>query len=201
MDECTDRSTHVARILFKEFSDGDRRKIIAQSNDSATGGGARDLRFGSFDSVFPVVEKMFPTQTRQSRKRNGIVQEISLFKGVFYWRGTTGATESKDVFFEPPTDARATEGRITRVHEYGCFDLDRLPSTNASSRLLVMLIQLMDGTVWPYYVDEASIRTPGLWNPIVAAKVIACLDARRPEGVAAIGSYDFTNGATYCNGK
>ena len=36
----------VARILYREITEGDLRKVLAKSNDSDTGGGARDLRFG-----------------------------------------------------------------------------------------------------------------------------------------------------------
>jgi hypothetical protein len=37
--------TAAARILYKEIVEGDLRKFRAESNDAATGGGARDLRF------------------------------------------------------------------------------------------------------------------------------------------------------------
>ncbi|WP_264802920.1 hypothetical protein, partial [Acetobacter fabarum] len=65
-------ASHVARILYKEIVAGDLRKILAQSNDSDTGGGARDFRFGSFKTLLPVIRQMFPKKVKENRKRDGI---------------------------------------------------------------------------------------------------------------------------------
>lgn len=111
-------SAQIARILYKEIVPGDLRKILAQSNDSDTGGGARDFRFGSYKTLLPVIEQMFPHKVKENRKRDGVVEEIDVFKGEFYWRNESGQVERKDSFFEPPTDVRPSEGRIARVHEY-----------------------------------------------------------------------------------
>lgn len=113
---------HVARILYKEIVPGDLRKILAQSNDSDTGGGARDFRFGSFKQLLPVITEMFPKKAKENRKRDGVVEEIDVFQGEFFWHDVSGQVMRKDSFFETPTDVRPSEGRIARVHEYGCFD-------------------------------------------------------------------------------
>ncbi len=192
---------HVARILYKEIVAGDLRKILAQSNDSDTGGGARDFRFGSFKTLLPVITQMFPKKAKENRKRNGVVEEIDVFQGEFFWHDAKGQVVRKDSFFEPPTDVRPAEGRIARVHEYGCFDTSRVPKGGEVNRVLLLLIQLNDGSVWPHYAEEKTLRIKGKWDAVVAAELLACLDAKRAANRAAIGYRDFTNASRYCNGK
>ena len=192
---------HVARILYKEIVAGDLRKILAQSNDSDTGGGARDFRFGSFETLLPVIQQMFPQKVKENRKRDGGVEQIDVFKGKFYWQNSKGQVENKESFFEPPTDVRPSEGRIARVHEYGCFSTSLVPKNGEGNRVLLLLIQLNDGSVWPYYAEEQTLRIKDKWDPVVAKELIDCLDAMRPAKRAVIGFRDFTNSNRYCNGK
>ena len=190
---------NVARILYKELVEGDLRKLRAESNDADTGGGARDFRFGSYRTLLPVIKAMFPRTAQEDRKRNGVVAQIDVFKGTFYWKSATGV-ESKEAVFEPPTDARPSEGRIARVHEYPCFDASNV-KIGVGNRVLLLLIQLDDGTVWPHYAEEKSLRTPNAWHPVVARELLDCLDAKRPANQVVIGYRDFTNAGRYCNGK
>lgn len=190
---------NVARILYKELVEGDLRKLRAESNDADTGGGARDFRFGSYRTLLPVIKAMFPRTAQEDRKRNGVVTQIDVFKGTFYWKSATGV-ESKEAVFEPPTDARPSEGRIARVHEYPCFDASNV-KIGVGNRVLLLLIQLDDGTVWPHYAEEKSLRTPNAWHPVVARELLDCLDAKRPANQVVIGYRDFTNAGRYCNGK
>jgi hypothetical protein len=192
----------VARILYKEIVAGDLRKIEAQSNDSDTGGGARDFRFGSYDKLLPVIRLMFPGVVQEKRKRGNSTKSIDIFKGEFHWQHSPSAPpQSKVSYFEPPTDVRQSEGRIVRVHEYSCFDTSRIPKLRANDRVLLLLVQRFDGTVWPHFAEESSIRTPGVWDATVAAELIKCLDARRAAGRAVIGFRDFAARLRYCNGK
>jgi hypothetical protein len=193
---------NVERILYKEIVEGDLLKIRATSNKSQTGGGARDFRFGSYNKLLLVINKMFPTLTQESRKRGGINSQIYVFKGVFSWRDSTGGPIiTKDSFFEPPTSARPSEGRIVRVHDYGCFNTAKIPKGGVGNRVLLLFIQLADGSVWPYFAEEATIRTPGCWDANVAAELIKCLDAKRGVNQVVIGYRDFTSAMSYCNGK
>lgn len=190
----------VARFLYKEIVEGDLRKIEARSNISDTGGGARDFRFGSYDQLFPVIRQMFPAVVKENRKRGGVTKQIDIFEGVFYWQDTAGGpVSSRPSFFEPPTDVRPSEGRIVRVHEYPCFDTRRIPRGGVGNRVLLLLIQRVDGTVWPHFAEESSLRTPGAWDPTVANEILRCLDARRAEGRAVIGFVDFISHRNYCN--
>ena len=191
----------VARILYKEIVPGDLRKILAQSNDSNTGGGARDFRFGSYGTLLPVIKQMFPKKAKENRKRNGTVVQIDVFQGEFCWKKGNGQIVRKNSFFEPPTDVRPSEGRIARVHEYGCFDTSLVPSGGKGNRVLLLLIQLNDGSVWPHYAEEKTLRVKGAWDPVVAQELLECIDAKRPSNRAVIGYTDFTNSGRYCNGK
>ena len=191
----------VARILYKEIVEGDLRKIEALSNDSDTGGGARDFRFGSYKTLVPVIQQMFPHTVKEPRRRGGQTVQIDVFKGEFFWNNNAGQVVRKDSFFEPPTDVRPSEGRIARVHEYPCFDTSRVPKGGAGNRVLLLLIQLYDGSVWPYYAEEQSLRVKGNWDPVVAKELLDCLDATRPVNQAVIGFRDFANASRYCNGK
>jgi hypothetical protein len=192
----------VARILYKEIFEGDLRKIEAKSNDSDTGGGARDFRFGSFDRLLPVIKKMFPQTVKENRVRDRKSVQIDVFKGTFYWQEKPDApVKSKTSYFEPPTTVRPTEGRIVRVHEYGCFDVSRVPKFGVGNRVLLLLVQRDDDSVWPHYAEERSLRTPNAWDHTVATEILRCLDARRSDNTAVIGFRDFQSNLSYCNGK
>lgn len=193
-------SGQVDRILYKELVEGDLRKLQARSNDADTGGGARDFRFGSYDTLLPVIKQMFPQTVKESRRRGGRPVQIDVFKGSFSWHDANKNLQRKEAYFEPPTDVRPSEGRITRVHEYPCFDASHV-KIGVGNRILLLLIQLSDGSVWPYYAEEKSLRTPGLWDSVVAKELLDCLDAERPANQAVIGYRDFTNADRYCNGK
>lgn len=190
----------VARILYKELVEGDLRKLQAKSNDSDTGGGARDFRFRSFNRLLPVIRHLFPQIEKLQRRRDNMPVMVDIYKGTFYWYDAAGNVQTKDGYMEPPTSARPGEGRIPRIHEYSCFDASGL-KIGVGNRVLLLLIQLMDGSVWPYYAEERTLRIAGKWDPVVAKELLSCLDAERPENLAVLGFRDFTTSDRFCNGK
>lgn len=194
-------SGQVARILYKEIVAGDLRKIHAESNFADTGGGARDFRFGSYPNIAPIVDKMFPYKVQELRRRGGMNVLTTIYKGIFCWKDMHGNTLSQESIFEPPTDARPLEGRIAKVHEQPSLATSLMPQASEYNRVFLLLIQLIDGTVWPYYAEERTLRQVGLWDPDVAARMLECIDARRPRANAVIGYFDFTNFTRYCNGS
>ncbi|WP_122325713.1 hypothetical protein [Pseudomonas savastanoi] len=191
----------VARILYKEIVAGDVRKIHAESNYADTGGGARDFRFGSYPNIAQIVMQMFPNQVIENRRRNGVLVPTVIYSGKFHWRDWNGNVYSADSFFEPPTDARPAEGRITRVHEQPCLSTSNMPVPTEMNGVFLLLIQLGDGTVWPYYAEERTLRATGVWDPQVSERMLQCIDARRRADQAVIGFFDFNNGGSYCNGR
>lgn len=198
MTNQTDRK--IARILYKEIVEGDLLKLEAKSNKANTGGGARDFRFGSYSALLPIIKQMFPQTVKEGRNRDRKNVMIDVFKGFFSWEDSLGNVQRKEVYFEPPTDARPSEGRIVRVHEYPCLDTSNV-KIGEDNRVLLLLIQLYDGSIWPRYAEEISLRKPGIWDPVVAKELLRCLDAVRRANQVAIGYLDFTNGDRYCNGK
>lgn len=191
----------VIRILYKEVKDGDRKKVKAESNTTKSGGGARDFRLGSYKKIRMYIEKIFTEKTQVKRKRDGKHVYIDALKGTLYWEDNEGVIKQHDVIFEIPTDARGAEGRIARIHQIECFDTDLIPEDGPGNRVFLLFIQLADGSVWPYYTDEKSLRTPGEWDEDVARELLSCIDAIRPENYAIVGYIDITNGDRYCNGK
>lgn len=187
----------VARILYKEILPGDLRKIHAQSNDSQTGGGARDFRFGNFSQLLPVVKQMFPTPVKQRRKRANQTTTLTIFQGTYHSYDANKVVV-EDSFFEPPTTARPSEGRIVRVHQSLCFDVSRIPKGGANNRVLLLLIQNSLGEVWPCFAEENSLKQPGQWDPVVANNLLQCINMKRNKGRAVIGFYDFVTKAHYC---
>jgi hypothetical protein len=182
----------IARIVFRQILDGDRRKFIAQSNDSDTGGGARDLRFRAWQTMEGTLRKLFPGSRTEKRKR-GLKTSLEVFTGRFHWM-KNGKVKSREALLEPPTDARANEGRITRVHEYECFTIS--DPEEGSGRLLAIFVQKSDGTVWPFVITERSLEHDN-WNPAIAEFLLSALNASRPERQAAYGFYDFEAGIKF----
>lgn len=186
-------SRRVARILYKEIVEGDRRKADAESNDSASGGGARDFRF-PYEAVLPAVELIFPTKATRRGK--------TVHQGTFSWHepGSTQAV-SRPAEFMSPTKSRPSEGWISQVPKFSCFDTDRIPPGGVGNRVLLLLVQLYDQSVWPHFAEESTLRVEGAWDALVAEELLKCLDAKRPANRAVIGYIDFANTRRFCNGK
>jgi len=193
-------SQSVVRILYKELMPGDLRKIQANSNDSPTGGGARDFRFGAYKKLAPAIKKMFPQVILEKRKRGDEDVELEVFEGVFSWLDKDGNVVEKSSFFELPTDARPSEGRIVRVPEYECFDPSNIPKGSAGNKIILLFIQTDDGRVWPYFAEEKSLRS-GQWDPRVQKALVDCIEKDRAGNKAVIGYYDLLTQECYCNGK
>lgn len=194
----------IARVLYKEIRDGDRKKFIARSNDEpAEGGGARDLRFSGLQELRPVIEAMFPTPELVERKRSGTA-DVFRHKGVLRWEEQTvaGAWEVKSevVYVEPPQDKRPNEWRIARVHSYSVFRQAKIPLEQEGNRVMLLLIQLKDGSIWPQFTTEQSLRQDK-WDSRVKNPIVSCLDAKRHPGYAVVGFVDLENKPGYCNGR
>lgn len=192
----------IARVLWKEILPGDRRKFLAQSNNEPqTGGGARDLRFGGGSLIEPVVLAMFPKAVSVTRRRKGLPINLTRYEGRFYWKpagpASSGAISSEAAFIEPPTTARPSEWRLTRVHTYGVFQAE-LPPEAPEDRVLLLLIQLNNGEIWPRFTTESSLRTSA-WSQKFRTHVLQCLEQPRPSGQAAFGYLELATMTNYCH--
>lgn len=185
-----------ALVIYKEFVDGDRRKLLAESNDSKTGGGARDLRFPvkPFDSV---LRRIF---TQDATGRGG----QSIRTGEVIYLDSTDRPHKTQLEYWPPTVSRKTESRISKIHKSPALG-NQLPRTD-SGRVFVLLIQFSDGAVRCLYAYEDQLRDPKIWARELSSAVLGCLASASDKNskrtktlVSAMGYYDFDNGTGYCH--
>jgi len=174
----------ITRIVYKKIVPGDLRKFQATSNDSPTGGGARDLRFSPFSRFGPVFRRLFSLNTD-----NGI------YSGEFH-SFEDGIEIIRPVHFYGPTSARPLEGRIANVDK--CLPLHNIPPS--SETVILLIIQQDDGTVWPHFTTHSSLSSDD-WDPRVANVILNCFVADRRHGVSMVGFVDFETKEAYCNGK
>lgn len=172
------------------------RKLLAESNDSGTGGGARDLRFPArgFDAV---LRRMFTTD---AVGKNG--REIRV--GNFMYRDASGSLQTTQLDYWPPTRSRKTECRIARIHASPALG-GQLPRTD-KGRIFVLLTQFSNSAVRCDYAYESDLRAPNVWAHEVSSAVLGCLASacmknatRKASLVPAAGYYDFTTGTGYCH--
>ena len=151
--------TEVARVLFLILAEGDRRKMAAISNDSPTGGGARDLRFRPESEFLPFFGRMLPEVViERSHSR-----EIETYVGNVRWEAA-GKRKSRQMRVWPATKARPNECRISRINQFGFSDLVKEDPGGGES--IFMLIQQRNGVVRVYFTTETSLRLDD-WNSII----------------------------------
>lgn len=185
----------VVFVVFKEIVGGDLRKFRALSNDSPTGGGARDLRFRPFTVFDEGFARLFPDSRTARRRRGGAPVEVQIRVGRFWWKEADGHVHSKEAIWEPPTDVRANEGRLAVVHTYP--PLRRLPPSS-EGRIVLMLAKRSDNSVWPHFATESELRA-GLWSQELSTAILRCLDKRRRSGNVARGYVDFASDSGFCD--
>lgn len=183
------------RLLFKSVEDGDLRKLEAKSNDSKTGGGARDLRM-PHKAVARVVPKMFPKVVKETRRRDEQRQLIDVRKAQLVYTGSDGKEHEIQVSYEPPTSARPSEGRITRIHEIPPLAKQYLPKPTAGRRLF-LFIEHDDGKLRARYTSDSDLTNPPpgspKWNNLAKETILKALRVA-PPGKSACGWVDFTTG-------
>lgn len=171
---------NVKLIIYKKIVPGDLRKFTATSNDTQSGGGARDLRFSPADEFMRAFEKMFPNASGGKRT------------GYFSWNGIPETY----VEIHQPTDARPNEVRIATVHK--CFPAQVIP-TDATDCILI-LVQDNLGKVWPYFTSENSLRNDN-WHPEIKRGILNGLGASRASRTTPMGYIDLETGVQYTNGR
>lgn len=181
------------RALFKIVLPGDLRKIDAESNDAPSGGGARDIRF-SHNRFEPVVTRMFPKLARARKtKRASLSIRVGRLK---YFQG--GQEQSMDIEYWPPTDARDTEGRITRVPDMPPLQASCFPRNEGA--VFYLFVQGDDGTLTAHFASQSSLLVEKRWNEWVAETILTAL-REAPANVSARGWLDWTTGERYMTVK
>ena len=151
----------IIRVLLQNIEEGDRRKFIAKSNDSDTGGGARDLRFRPEREFFPFFERMFPQKRQRPRTSKGIRSQIDVLYGDVSWTEPTGE-KSATMEVWPATNARPGECRIARISSFGLHPL--IQNDPNGGRSVFMMFQQADRVIRLYFTTETSLLT-GNWDP------------------------------------
>lgn len=186
----------VKRIFFQEILEGDRRKLEGRSNDAASGGGARDLRFPNteFGQLF---RELLPGTKAVKRTRNQTQVEIEVNVGDVYWFDPVTNNEvTAEVTYESPTDARPREGRIPRIHDIS-YLAHRVPPAHEGP-VYLLLVQQDSGKVYPHYITARMLNDP-LFNQDVAATIRQCA-VSTPDHRSTRGYIDYSAQKRYCHG-
>lgn len=178
------------RALFKIVLDGDVKKINAESNHAATGGGPRDIRF-SHRLFEPVVVKMFPKVVSAHRTKRS---DLDIRLGTLRYYDDAKESHTQPIEYWPPTEAREGEGRIARVPDIPPLAAKNFPKNEGA--VFYLLIQGTDGTITAHFASETSLGKPGIWNPWIADSILTSL-AEAPKNISARGWVDWTTGNSY----
>jgi len=181
-------------LVYREVTQGDLRKLAATSNDTPSGGGARDLRFPV--TVFrPVMERIFTT-AKTVRGRQVRAATIT-------YRDASGQVHTTELEYWPATPSRPREDRVARVH--ACPALGGSVPSTGRGRVFVVLTRYTTGDVRCDYAYEDDLRAQSGWPSLVCQVILGCLaktdekNAGRSAGLAPIqGYYDFINGTEFC---
>ena len=172
---------HIAKpvlIIYKVIVEGDLRKFENQSNDSATGGGARDLRFNPLSVFRPIFIRMFPKEIKKDQ-----------YEAIFHWS------------HYPPTHTiiHTTTANVRKEVRIACIRecLHNFP-VNAGDAIFLLVMD-SNGEVWPYFTSEQSLRNDD-WDPLVSSEILRGLAAKRNTKTTAAGYLDLENNVYYTNG-
>ena len=129
----------IARLAVREIWPGDELKFQAKAAPGGTGGGARDMRFRPYTRFDDVFGRILSGRDRFERKRSGQKQLVTVYTSPVSVRNPGGDHQTV-MIFEPPTDARGDEGRVTKIHQLGLV----IPARKGS-RLLFLVGQMASG--------------------------------------------------------
>jgi len=178
------KRTAVA-VVFKQVMDGDVRKLAAQSNDSPTGGGARDLRFPMVPFQGPLT-KFFPNVVGHSANGGPVRQ------GTMVWVIDSRNQQKYNVELHPPTNARPREIRIARIHDLD--PMQHCPTPTDSDPVFLFLTLDTSSTFRCDFARLSDLSRD--WHPEIAQLVRRSLVAMRGKN-AACGFKDFQTETEY----
>lgn len=197
----------VRRILVREVLPGDERKFVARSNDSPSGGGARDLRLRPDSEFVAFIARMFPNTRKVARTVNGVSGSGIVHHGKLHWVAADGVKDAPIEIWQA-TNARPGEMRIAKVHNFDLSsELAALKLGRASLkqpddvppaqrvRLLLLFVELWSGRIFPAFAFSDSLNDPA-WDPKVSAFLKRCLSFSSGRN-AASGWIDLELGSYY----
>jgi hypothetical protein len=197
MAEAATQDDKPQRIYFRVFTEADEKKRQAKSNQSQTGGGARDIRM-NHEHFGPLMAKMLPKRLKVMRTREGARTEIEVYAGPLHYPVDPDEPEGEEnmmqIEYEPPTTARGSEGRIPRISNIP--SLRRVPKGEVGL-IFLLFIQSSRGELRAHYVTETSLRTED-WHPEIVHTILNCVATTRRNRIVQ-GYRDFTTGRKYCH--
>jgi hypothetical protein len=172
---------NIVRVFLFRIDNGDRRKFVAQANDTDSGGGPRDLRVRPEDKMWPFFERLLSGRERVNRPRNG--GTVDILVGEILWKEMNGASEERaTIEIWPFQPERPNECRIVKVNQWDAAHLIQTDPTGGQS--VLMIFQQIDGDVRLFFTTETFLRT-GKWDKVVQKFAIEWLDrtktGRRPK--------------------
>lgn len=183
-------------LVYKELLPGDMRKLLGQSNDTPSGGGARDLRL-PWRAFRTVMQRIF---TETVELKNG--KQIRAAEITYTTSNGNHATTTLEYW--PATLRRPAEDRVSKVHDSPAL-ADRLPVQD-KGRVFVLFIRWNNGTATCHYAYEDDLRASNLWASEVRNVILGCTsdtelkNTNRPRSpLATMGFYDFLDGTGYCH--
>jgi hypothetical protein len=182
-------------VLYKELTAADLRKLEAESNDTPSGGGARDLRL-PHKAFAHVMSRLLPSTRLERRGKKSDPDAVVQFGPVTFFEG--GQARQTEFVYWPPTDARPSEGRIAKVHASPALG-GRLPDVD-KGRVFVMFIKWASGMVQIVYAYENELRK-GDWASEVAGPLLQCMTDSDLRGKSVQGYIDLAEGMGYCHGE
>ncbi|MFC3848779.1 hypothetical protein ACFORJ_01155 [Corynebacterium hansenii] len=99
----------------------------------------------------------------------------------------------------PPTNARPSEDRISRIHASPALG-GQLPATNRG-RVFVIFTKFSNSMVRCDYAYENDLKAKNVWAPEVSTQILNCMaSAGAHKGSRTVqGYYDFVTGKGYCH--
>lgn len=184
-------TTRPVLLVYKEIVSGDIRKLQAESNDSKTGGGARDLRLPA-KTFRPIMQQIF---TKDEIGRGG--RDVKIADVVYL--DINDAPRTTQIEYWPATHARPSEDRIAKVHASPALG-GKMPLTN-KGRVFVLFIKFDDGTVRCTYGYEDDLKKKGIWAQEVSTAILSCVASSELGGGTRTvqGYYNFTDATGFCH--
>lgn len=199
----------LRRFVFKELKDGDLRKFRAASNNTASGGGARDQRYSPYPDFDGVFGLMFTGRSKKNRRmRDGTSKLSTIYDADMSVHiddtGIDPATTKltivdeqgerfaiRNMKFWPPTNGRKGEGRLAQVSKF------QLNPPDNEGRVFLLLIQdsALTSVRLAFLTEHAVLHTQG-WHPEVV-KFFKDILSTPEAGNAVMGYRDFDLNKSY----
>lgn len=176
-----DEGGRVVRMVLHHLVPGDLRKFQAESNDSDSGGGARDLRFRPETVALRFFRQMFPQRREEvTRDREGNARQVEVAFGPIRWANGPGGVWQEGMLDAWPRTPSRNEARLARVNEFG-FDA-LFPITAPGDKAVLILTQTADGSVFVTFTTGSEIRADQEGDPVLRDFAIDWLRGNKKSG-------------------